>query len=546
MHRRVARRFVSILAPIALVIAAVAVAGCGGGGGTDTGDTAGGGSKSGSESTFTFGNFGKVNSLDPIASALTNAPVITSLAMEGLVTFDSSGKIVPALASAWKRETPTKYVYTLRKGAKFSDGSPVTMEDVMFSIERTRGAKSVYAPYFENVASVRSQGASQVIFTLKKPEANFEYVPAYALRIVSKKFVEENQSSFGKPNGTSIGTGPWKIVSFKSDSDVELERNNLWWGKEKPSLDRIIFKFFNDDQSKALALRAGEIDATETQGSAGPYEGIDNTSILESPGGLRFISFNTQVKPWSDVHVRRAFAYLVDRQEFVDGELKGSTAGKVMPWTVLPYTLEPHYTSQEIEDFYAKVPALPESLDLAKKEMAASGYPNGLEATIYGFADTPSTETGAQILAAEAAEIGITLNVKSLTSSQYSDLYTAEKHDLGLLPAATFVGFTTDPLSLTGILMDPAGAVGGGLNFANLDNKEVNEAFAEYNLAGSWKAKLHPLETTQRVLIEEAPYIPLYQTPALWIVDDKFTWETPPPAVISFSFAWALDIHPTD
>ncbi len=159
---------------------------------------------------------------------------VAALVGEGLVAPDSVGVLQPALAKSWKQTSPTTYVYTLRDDAMFSDGVPVTIDDVIYSIGMAQDKKISpnIAYYWANTKSVDKTADNEVTITLNSPDVAFEWGPcaANALWVTSQEFVESNNGEIGTPSTLIYGTGPYKVTKFEPDSMVELERVDTWWG----------------------------------------------------------------------------------------------------------------------------------------------------------------------------------------------------------------------------------------------------------------------------------------------------------------------------
>jgi peptide/nickel transport system substrate-binding protein len=142
----------------------------------------------------------------------------------------------------------------------------MTSADVVNALACDRTPSSYQATYFPNVASIAATGRYTVTITLKRPDAGWGPVLATVGGVFEKKYQREHGASFGKPGVGLMDTGPMEIQSFDPTTGVELTANPHYWGGKVP-VQRISVKFFQDDTTLALAMRAGEIDIAYPQTS---------------------------------------------------------------------------------------------------------------------------------------------------------------------------------------------------------------------------------------------------------------------------------------
>ena len=209
---------------------------------------------------------GEPTSVDPAFDYDFVSGLATSSITEPLLIFcKQDTSLCPNLAESWT-VSPDGLTYTLkiRQGVKFHDGTPMTVDDVVYSLNRIRDTKlGSYVGWM--VTKVASEGtdASTVVITLSQPDALFEYALAStAAHVVSKAFVEKNGDKYGKPEVGSIGTGPFKFAEWKSRRLPALVRNNDYWNKANggPYLRRDHIKILPEPTTRVAGLQTGEID----------------------------------------------------------------------------------------------------------------------------------------------------------------------------------------------------------------------------------------------------------------------------------------------
>lgn len=351
---------------------------------------------------------------------LLNYYVGTSFA-EGLVGVDSAGQLVPALAESWTQPDETTWVYQLRD-AKFSDGTDVTPEDVIFSIDLFRDPEKSpsTAYYWPELESVEKTGDREITITLAGPSATFGWTPSAAagLYVTSEKSYEA-ATAWGSPQDLVVGTGPYTVTEFAPDSHVSLERNAQYWG-EAGMPENLRFDFITDPSTRLLAFQEGKVDIAlgvpvdqtdqwaKTEGAS-----VQTVSNLSYQG----LTIDSNLAPFDDIHVRNAVAHAIDRTGIVEGILKGN--GEAATGITAPEQLALNVGAEAAAEAVAGLPVKEFSLDKAKAELAASSVPDGFETTIY-YPDSDGALGKASLALAEnLKQIGITLEVKEQPSSQW-------------------------------------------------------------------------------------------------------------------------------
>jgi peptide/nickel transport system substrate-binding protein len=458
------------------------------------------------------------------------------LGMESLLRINSDGEIGPWLATDWEQVSDTVYEYTLREGVRFWDGTELTSQDVKYSWDYLRRPESRRANFYSSVESIETPDKYTVRVTLNQPDASWKYTPAMYYSVVfQKEFAEENAADFGQPGTLVMATGPWEFDELNPTSGVELSANEDYWGG-KPPIDRISVKFFADDNSMALALRAGEIDLAPMVG--GP-KGFDSaaggaTTTTVPICGTALLSMPTQTEPWDDVHVRRAVAYALNREEIIAATQ--GRAGGPLDTLISPILLRSLASAEEVEVALDTVPTYPHDLDKAEAELAKSSVPDGFSFTISAYEG--STEI-VQVIAAQLAEIGIDLEIDPLLDAAWFAQITGPADERPLTFSETG-GCTPDP-SWNDIWLGSENLGESLLNVANYAPAEVDRLLADGLSTQDPKQRLEIYTALLRRLGEDLPYVPLYAEGTTYasttydIVDYGSYW---------FSSPWALNVMP--
>lgn len=428
---------------------------------------------------------------------------VAGICMEGLVGVDTSGKIVPALASSFERTSPTTYVYTLRPDAKFHDGTPVTAEDVLHSIERARDAKAspATASYWAGLAKAAKTGDHEITLTAKDPNEAFAWLPsnADALWIAPKAAWERAKNQIGTPQSLLVGTGPYKVTGFVPDSYVEFSRADTWHGT-RPKIAKIRFEFVPDENTRLLAWKAGKADMALNVplAQSRQWETAPGTRVVYAPDrSYAGLTFNTEAAPFDDVHVRKAVAHAVNRQAIVDRILRGH--GQVATALSTPEQFGGLWTPQQAAGRLAAVPQYAYDLEAAKRELAQSKVPNGFGASLSYPNTGPHLGTAAQAFAADLKKIGITLEVKELPIEQW----LAELNTFPALSYMWYFNTTGDPGELASWFL-------GEGNPAKYANETISATMAKATAESDPAKRADLLIGAQTAQAADLAYLPLW------------------------------------
>jgi ABC-type transport system substrate-binding protein/DNA-binding transcriptional LysR family regulator len=430
---------------------------------------------------------------------------IAAIAQEGLVSIDAQGGIQPGLAESWEQTDDVTYVYELRDDAVFHDGTPVTADDVVFSLEQARDETSSpgLAYYLSNVDTVEKTGDSEVTVTLTAPDAAFasNMSTGGAAFITSQAFWEEHAGKVGTPDALLLGTGPYKVTEFAPDSRVVFERVDTWWG-ELPAVKQITVNFIPDESTRLLAAQSGDVDVAFNVplAQAAQWEGLD-TMRVDYVNDLSYVGlyFNTSVAPFDDRKVRQAFAHAVDRDAYVERLLRGH--GEAATAIMTPESLGSVHGAEQAREILASIPQWEFDLDAAKAALAESSVPDGFEAELLTPNTGPQLGTAAQALAQNLAEIGITLNVREVPIEEWlASLDASTDYGVNLMWYFSTLG---DPAEVPSYLL-------GVGNPAAYDDAEVLDLLAQIGAESDPAARIDLLVQAETIQAEAAVNVPLW------------------------------------
>jgi len=246
------------------------------------------------------------------------------LVFDTLVTVDESGNPLPRLAESWTISPDGKeWVLILRQGVKYHDGTPFTAETAKYALQRAM-TSAIWAKYVDDIVVVDDHTLRVLFNTYYYPFLLDLAAGWTADNFVSPLAVDPPWDPKGKIVDY-IGTGQFKLVSYKKDQEAVLIRNDDYWG-EKPRLEKVIWKYTPDPYAQILALKAGELDiigAPEHHSSV-PFMKVAelkaNPNLVVSThsyGRYQVLEFNCTKSPFDDIRVREAFNLAIDRETMV-------------------------------------------------------------------------------------------------------------------------------------------------------------------------------------------------------------------------------------
>ncbi len=394
------------------------------------------------------------NGFDPHKLTASGTKEVFYNIYEGLVKYDSTGALIPALAQDYViSEDGTTYTFTLRDGVKFHDGSDLTAEDVIYSIERCADPENPLVPTFTNISSCVKTADNEVTITLEQPDSNFMAYMTTAILPASNT----------DPDANCIGTGPYKYVTRSPQESVTLTRFDDYWG-EKAKIKDVILKVVANPDAIVMEMKGGSVDmfwrVTSTQ--AAELEGTD-FKILEGTMNLvQALYLNHQEKPFDDLRVRQALCYAIDPQEIMDfvSDGKGTEIGSSM------FPAFKKYFDESLNHTYDQ------NIEKAKELLKEAGYADGFTFTITVPSNYPQHVSTAEVLVEQFKKIGVTAEIQLIDwDSWVSDVYSNRNY------VTTVVGLDASTLTARALLERFTSTA--AKNFTHYNNPKYDEVFAD-------------------------------------------------------------------
>jgi peptide/nickel transport system substrate-binding protein len=431
--------------------------------------------------------------LDPHTVSSYSSYQILNNVLDGLTFYDDDLNLIPWLAESWEQsEDGLTWTFHLREGVMFSNGREMTAEDVKWSFERL----------IDPATGAGNAGR------VGPPETQIEVIDDYTVAITHPEPFGIFPQSIGFDKSTGIvasesleedgtisvpiGTGAFKIADVQGTTRLVLERNENYWQEDLPYLDEIVIEPIPDDTVRETALRGGEVDwvlSIAPQNFESLEEDPDIVVDTAPQLSYDYLGINLTREPFTDVRVRQAIAYAMDREQLCDAGFFGLCAtlqepvGDGSPWN---FDYGPY--DRDVER--------------AKELLAEAGYPDGFEMELLPTTQYGETVRAAQVLQQQLAEIGIEASINAPEWSEWLELEGNFLYDAyicnwnGLIDADQYyyLQHRTDQV----------------FNFTGYSNPEFDELVEQGRSISDFDERYGIYEQANQILVDDAPYVYMY------------------------------------
>ena len=484
------------------------------------------------ENVLRWSSVGGAATIDP--HGFDEAPTFAQLSQvyEGLIGVDSNLELVPRLATAWRLVEPTIWEFELRPNVRFHDGTPLTAEDVVFSIARAKadllgGVAGPLAGRIESIAEARAVDDHTVHIESKFPDPQLwdKLRPIY---VMSERWAEAHDASVpadvneGEENYASRhanGTGPFILKEFEPNGRAVMVRNPDWWGFERypHNLDRIEYTPIADPEARLAALLRGDLDLL----TGPPFSALDR--IETTPGlklkhapDLRTIwlgldqasrelrSSNIKGRnPFKDKRVRQAIYQAIDIEAIREDVMRGLAvpAGMLVSPGAIGY-------APELDQ------RLPYDPEAAKALLAEAGYSQGFSVTL----DCPNNshlindDAICRAIAAQLHRVGIAVTANPQPKDVYWAKFGNRETDFWF-----DTWFTLD----SHLIFVHAYRTGDYENVSGYSNPRVDELIAKIDSTMITYARDAMIEEVWKIVLDDIVYIPLHHQMNVWAMRDN-------------------------
>ncbi|WP_424830518.1 ABC transporter substrate-binding protein [Ruegeria sp.] len=473
--------------------------------------------------TLNFARYDGSRLIDPIyADRNPDIWMVGSLFDTLLRSSPDGNSVEPGLAEEYSVSDDGKTVtLTLREGILFADGSPMSGEDVVFSLDRARNPDlSPWAGLLGSIDSVSADG-NAITIALKDPDPTLlSMLATFNTAIVSKAAFDaaagetdqDKSAAIFASTSAGVGSGPFYLCGFEQGASMDFCANENYWrmgadGKPLPYLDGVHFEIIPDDATRILSLQAGEVDAAEfiPFSRVAELEGDPNihmhlypsTRIIYSPINSRDTRYDGSPNPLADARVRQALNYATDKNALIGVVLHG--AGKPMSSPLMAAATQ--YSADLSDRMYAY------DLEKAKALVAEAGLEPNTKVTLTTLAGSADDATIFAALQQMWAPLGIALEVEQVDGATRGAKNRSGEFDIHTYG---WVNDVNDPSQVVGWLgySPTRSAVGTGWESA-----EFNELFEAAATEMDPEVRKGQFARMQEIYAEASPLLFMYETP---------------------------------
>lgn len=435
--------------------------------------------------------------LDPQRTTAASTFQITNNLYDTLLRVNTDGSLREGLAQKWEvSEDGLTLTFHLRPDVRFHNGDICDAQAVVASFQRLKEEESPRAADYANY-TFSVQDADTVVVTCEALDvaalSNFAY-PWSAVVDVKAADTLKNQP---------VGTGPYRLQEWVPQQSLTLAKNPDYY--DTVNLDTINFKMMPDATAQIASLRNGELDIISVSGDqVAAFENDPQFNVITTPSnGLQLMAMNLQNEALSDVRVRQAINYAVDKQALID-----------TVWWGYGQKIGSHYPTvlKEYVDMNDRYPYDPEK---AKELLSQAGYQDGLTLEMYLPKSYPAYVSAGQVIADSLKEVGITCNITIVEWAVWlSDVYNGRNYDL------TVVGHTgrLDPYVLLARYQSDSSE-----NYFNYSNEEVDQLLADYKSETDEDKRTEIVQRVQEILAQDVPAYYIQDPITIYVTDSAVT-----------------------
>ena len=441
-----------------------------------------------------------------------------------LVDYDEAAKqVAPALAEKWDVSTDgLTYTFHLRPNVAFQTTDyfkptrTLNADDVVFTFDRMLDEANPWHkvagpngfPHAQSMGLVKLVKAIKKVddhtvqFELNEPNATFLPMLTMGFASIYSAEYADQLLKAGKQadiNAKPIGTGPFVLKSYTKDAVIRYDANPSYWGP-KPKVERLIYAITPDPSVRMQKVKANECQIALSPKPSDVMQAKDEKSlaVVQTPAFMTaFVALNTQHKPLDDERVRQAINMAFDRATYLKVVFDNTAAPAVNPYPTNTWSYD------------KAIAAYPYDPAKAKTLLAQAGYPNGFSTTIWlrpqGSVLNPKPKAGAELLQADLAKIGVKAEVKVIEWGELIKQAKQGQHDMLFMGWA---GDNGDPDNYLTPLFSCNG-VKSGINFARYCDPKLDKLIADGRATADQTARSKDYEAAQKIIHDEALWIPL-------------------------------------
>jgi len=451
--------------------------------------------------------------LNPIGASDNGSIFMIVQIFDTLVETQDAPFPQPAIAESWEvSDDSLTWTFSLRQGVQFSNGDPVTCEDVEFSIDRFADPdiNVSYGGFGSAIESTECVDDATFVIQLNRVEGAFlDYLSTFIPSIIPKAVYEEmGDEAFGE---MPIGSGPYMVKEWVRGQRLVLERNPYYWKEGQPYVDEFDIEYIPDDNTRMLKIQSGEAQiATEV-----PYSQLERIDALDGVNvqvedvmAWDAVWFNVTKPPLDDINVIHALNYATPKEVMLESLLYG--AGEIA-----------NHVIAKVKYWDPSVEPYPYDIEKAQELMAASSVPDGFSMNCLIVSGDQVERQQAEILQQEWAKIGVEIEIDSVDVGTIWDRWTSGDEMCFTFPGA---GLSSDALSDDNLAVVFFDYTGGADSFWTFwENEQATELVSKAGTTIDEDVRTEAFHELQQLVMDEYPAVPLFFIKARTALADNVT-----------------------
>ena len=480
---------------------------------------------------------GEPRSLDPSADYSFIIPNLC----DNLLQLQPDFTVEPGLATGAEWADPVTFVIDLRDDVTFWDGTPMTADDVVYSLDRNRAQTSAWFPSFVLVEAIEKTGDHQVTVRFTAPDSTFrDALSGAAGAVMSKAFGEAAGADLGTSSGGILCTGPFELADWTPGTQIVTSANPDYWGGA-PLVDTLTYVFVSDGTTLATALLEGEIDGAYNvpPASRSSFETSDEGRLILGPSTASYSFGPTRsTGAGANPQIRQALSLAIDREQYIQTVLNG--LGQTQKTFTPPFAWGGMEAAAQYTAAYGDLAAPEYDVEKAKGLVAESGEDTSVPLVVAIPAGAKELAQTAAIIQSAAEQIGLTVEIDERQPADFTEIF----FDPAARESIDFVA-TTGYIDAPGVLgyaqqfLLPAD-LGGFFNWSGYSNDEVTADLQTARTTLDAAASADAFISAQQIFAPDLLQVTLAAAYHTTFLSDELTGVTT--SVAAYSSPWALHL----
>ncbi|MBP0492477.1 ABC transporter substrate-binding protein [Roseomonas indoligenes] len=469
------------------------------------------------------------SSVDPHYYTLTPNNALAQHIFDCLVHRDANGRLIPGLAESWRLVDDTTWEFQLRRDVKFHNGEPFTAEDVVYTVNRIPKVVNSPGSFVVFTKAIQSMQVVDPHRIRMKTAGVYPLLPADTSQftIIPRSLGEAPNTGDFNNGKNAIGTGPYRLIAFRSGDVVELERNESYWG-EKPAWQKVNYRIIANDGARTAALQAGDvafIDAVPTADLARLR--TESRLRISEITSLRSVYLRTDFRPESpyvtgpnNEPIRNPMTDLRVRQALTTAINRPAIADRIMAGAALPTA---QFMPPGAYGYVPDLPPTPFDAEKARKLLQEAGLPNGFSLTLLASNDRYVNDAGvAQSIGQMWTRIGVKTKVDTMPFSVVAQRVARLDNSVSLGGWANSNG---EPSSgLRGLLGTRDMEKGWGtVNRTGYSNPRYDQVLEQAMATNDDAAREKLMQDATKIAAADVAWIPLHVQKNIWAMRQGYT-----------------------